>query len=369
MKMSENLLRVFSKEGNDFEGFKQFFFDYTHGNEVFDEDGNKVTKATATKKINSVMFDILGFDEGYKPTRKEINKAMRKHGIEVMEVIEEAIDFKVETGFHENEFFNNFVEMKNIKQGDMNEFWVDGEDVILSVARVAGDMHDYTMQKLTEGHSFSVATSNYAIKVGMDIDVYLLGRKDWTELVDKIAEAYQFQIQNDLFAAVYNAGSKLPTPDQFVINIEMIPDNKARFDELISDVSMANGNCSVVIMGLQTDLKKLTNFADINWITEDQKRDVAAMGRLGSYEGTDLVEIPQRFAKNDVTKKLIKAGKLFIMPNVDNKFAKFVDVGETEILEVSEKGARRDDFMTYEVQREMGLDVILARYHGEVNIG
>ena len=88
MKMSENLLRVFSKEGNDFEGFKQFFFDYTHGNEVFDEDGNKVTKATANKKINSVMFDILGFDEGYKPSKKEINKAMRKHGIEVMEVIE-----------------------------------------------------------------------------------------------------------------------------------------------------------------------------------------------------------------------------------------------------------------------------------------
>ena len=224
------------------------------------------------------------------------------------------------------------------------------------------------MQKLTEGQSFNVGTSNYAMKVGMDIDVYLLGRKDWTELVDKIAEGFQFQIQNDLFAAVYNAGSKLPTPEQFIVEAEMIADNKARFDELLSDVSMANGNCEVVIMGLKTDLKKLTNFADINWITEDQKKDVAAMGRLGSYEGTDMVEIPQRFAKNDVTKKLIPAGKLFIMPKVENKFAKFVDVGETEILEVSEKGARRDDLMTYEVQREMGLDVILSKYHGEWKI-
>lgn len=28
------------------------------------------------------------------------------------------------------------------------------------------------------------------------------------------------------------------------------------------------------------------------------------------------------------------------------------DVGETEIIEVSEKGERQDDFQTYEVQRE-----------------
>jgi hypothetical protein len=41
----------------------------------------------------------------------------------------------------ENEFFNDFVEMKNIAQGDRNEFWVD-KDVILTVAHVSGDHHD-----------------------------------------------------------------------------------------------------------------------------------------------------------------------------------------------------------------------------------
>jgi hypothetical protein len=219
------------------------------------------------------------------------------------------------------------------------------------------------MQKLGEGESFSVKTSNYAIKVGMDIDVYLLGRKDWSEFVDAVSTAFQEQVQNDMFTAFVEAEKKMPTQEQFVITEELDAAHKDDFDDLLADVSMAN-KYDVIIMGLKTDLKKLTKLADIDWISEDQKKEVASLGRLGSYEGTTLVELPNRFVKNDVTKKLITPGTLYIIPNVDNKFVKFVDVGETEIVEVSEKGDRNDDFMTYEVQREMGIAVLIERYHG-----
>lgn len=364
---TENLTRVFSKPENDYEGFKQFLFDYTHGREVYDEDGNKVTNAQANDKINKVCFDILELDPNKKLTKRDIHRAMKKHGEELFEVLEEAIDFKVTTGFEENEFFNEFVESKSLAQGDRNEFWTE-KDVILTVAKVSGDHHDLTMQKLGEGEAFSVKTANYAIKVGMDIDVYLLKRKDWSEFIDATSRAFQIQVQNDMFTEVMAAGEKLPTNTQFNITKEINAENKARFDELISDVSTANDGVGVVIMGLKTDLKKLTAFADIDWITEDQKKEVALLGRLGSYEGTTLIEIPQRFVNNDVTQKLIPAGKLLIMPNVDNKFVKFVDVGETEILESTEKGNRKDDFMTYEVQREMGVATIIDKYFGVWNI-
>lgn len=362
MHFSENLTRVFSKPENDYEGFKQFLYDYTHHKAIYDADGNVVTPDQANAKINAVCFDILGFAEGEKPSKRDIKRAMRKNGIELMEVIEDAIDWKVATGFEENEFFNDFVEMKNIAQGDRNEFWVD-KDVILTVAHVAGSAHDLTMQKLAEGEATSVPTSNYAVKVGMDIDVYLLGRKDWSELVDAVSIAYQEQIQNDMFSAFVDAENKIPAKAQFVKTAELSKANKETFDELIADVETANQE-PVVIMGLKTDLKKLANLADVDWISEDQKKEVATLGRLGSYEGTTLIELPQRFVKNDVTKKLITPGTLYILPNVDNRFVKFVDVGETEIVEVTEKGDRNDDFQTYEVQREMGLAVVLDRYHG-----
>lgn len=362
MHFSANLTRVFSKPENDYEGFKKFLYDYTHHKTIYDADGNIVTPDQANAKINAVCFDILGFAEGEKPSKRDIKRAMRKNGIELFEVLEDAIDFKVATGFEENEFFNDFVEMKNIAQGDRNEFWVD-KDVILTVAHVAGDHHDLTMQKLGEGEATSVPTSNYAVKVGMDIDVYLLGRKDWSELVDAVSIAYQEQIQNDMFSAFVDAENKIPAKAQFVKTAELTKTNKDSFDELIADVETANQE-SVVIMGLKTDLKKLANLADVDWISEDQKKEVATLGRLGSYEGTTLIELPQRFVKNDVTKKLITPGTLYILPNVDNRFVKFVDVGETEILEVTEKGDRNDDMQTYEVQREMGLAVVLDRYHG-----
>lgn len=370
MKMNfstENLERVFSKEGNDYEGFQKFLFDYTHGREVYDEDGEKVLSAKANEKINKVCFDILGLDPESKPSKREIRRAMKKHGIELMEVLEDAIDFKVTTGFEDNEFFNAFVEQKNIAQGDRNEFWTEKE-VILTVAKVSGDHHDLTMQKLGEGESFSVKTSNYAVKVGMDIDVYLLGRKDWSKLVDAVSKAYNIQVQNDMFTEVMAAGEKLPNQEQFNKTMELTSEHKAEFDELISDVSAANGGVDVVIMGLKTDLKKLTGLADVDWVSNSQKEQVAEMGRLGSYEGTTLVEIPQRFAINDVTKKLITPGKLLIMPNVDNQFVKFVDVGETEIVEVTQKADRNDDFQTYEVQREMGIATVIDRYFGVWNI-
>ena len=292
---------------------------------------------------------------------------MKKNGLEVFEVLEEAIDFKVTTGFQENEFFNAFVETKNIADGDRNEFWTE-KDVILTVAKVSGDHHDLTMQKLGEGEAFSVKTANYAIKVGMDIDVYLLGRKDWSKFVDAVARSYSIQVQNDMFAEVMAAGEKLPTNEQFNKTMELSAANKDTFDELISDVSTANGGVDVVIMGTKTALKKLTALTDIDWVSNSQKEQVAELGRLGSYEGTALIEIPQRFALNDVTRKLIPTDKLLIMPNVDNKFVKFVDVGETEIVEVTEKADRKDDFMTYEVQREMGIATILDKYFGQWTI-
>lgn len=360
---TDNLARVFSKPENDYEGFKKFLRDYVRGKEVFDADGNKVTRQMMNDKVNQVVFDILELDPSEKLTKRSINRAMRKHGPEVFEVLEDAIDLEVSTGFLDNEFFNAFVDARNISVGDRQEFYTSNP-VVLSVAKVAGDHHDLTMQKLAEGTTYVIPTSSYAVKVGMDIDVYLSGRKDWSELIEAVARSYQIQVQNDIFSEVMNAGTKIPANEQFNISKELSKENKDEFDGLISDVSAANYGAPVVIMGLRTDLKKLNALCDVDWIASSQKEQMAEMGRLGSYEGTTLIEIPQRFAPNDVTKRLITPGKLLIMPNVDNQFVKFVDVGETEIREVTEKGDLKDDFMIYEVQREMGVAAVIERYFG-----
>ncbi len=362
--LNERMRNVFETEDN-YEGFRNLRFDIGHDAEMFDDDGKRISKNEAEGKIRNFVFDILEINKN--STKRDRKRAMKKHGNELFEILEEDIDFKVDTGFHKSEFFKQFVDERNIKKGDSQEFWTK-DDIILSVSKVAGGHHDFTLQQLGSGTPYTVATSVYGIAVGADIDMYLTGRIDWSEFTDACARAFMIRIQNEMYAEVMNAGNKLPVNSQFNKTMALSAANKDTFDTLIEDVSAANGGVPVTIFGTRTALKKLTALADVDWISEKQKNQVAEMGRLGSYEGTTLFEIPQRFAPNDVTKKLVDSTKLLIMPQVENKFVKFVDVGETEILEVTEKGERMDDVMIYEVQRTMGIGTQIGRYFGVWNI-
>ena len=366
MRISNHVQMVFDQMNIQPDDFKNLLFDLGTRKEIYNAETDRIiSKAEADEKVLTFVHNVLGIDKN--STKKQIRRAKKAHLKELYEVLEDVIDFKTDTGFHESEFFNELVEMRNLSRGDSQEFWSDN-DVILSISKVSGDHHDFILQTLGEGESYTVNTSVYGAAVGTDIDLYLMGRRDWATLTDKIAEAFVIQIQNEIYAEVMNAGEKLPVKSQFNKTMAIEKANKDTFDTLIEDVSMANGNAEVYIMGTRTALKKLTAFADIDWISEDQKKEVASMGRLGSYEGTTLIEIPQRFANNDVTKKLVDSKKLLIMAKTEDKFVKFVDVGDTEILETTEKGARMDDTMKYEVQREMGIYTQISRYFGVWNI-
>ena len=366
MRISNHVQMVFDSMNIQADEFKNLVFDLGLRREIYDAETNRiVSKAEANEKVLTFVHNVLGIDK--HSTKKQRKRAMREHGRELFEVLEDVIDFKVETGFHENEFFNEFVEERNLARGDSQEFWTE-TDVILAISKVSGDHHDFILQTLGEGESYTVATSVYGAAVGTDIDLYLMGRRDWAALTDKIAEAFVIQLQNEMYAEVMNAGAKLPVNSQFNKTMAIEKATKDTFDTLIEDVSMANGNAEVYIMGTRTALKKLSAFADIDWVSEDQKKEMATMGRLGSYEGTTLIEIPQRFETNNVTKKLVDSKKLLIMAKTEDKFVKFVDVGDTEILETTEKGARMDDTMKYEVQREMRIYTQISRYFGVWNI-
>lgn len=170
------------------------------------------------------------------------------------------------------------------------------------------------------------------------------------------------KVQEDIYAEMMNAGKKLPA--QFQKSGAISTATKDDLDTLLEDVSIANDGAPVVIMGTRSALGQFGKLIDTDWIASSQKEDVATMGRLGNYGPYALVELPQRFATNDTSKKLVDPKKIFIMPQVEDKFIKFVDVGETEIYEVNEIGARMDDTMKYEMTREMGVGTQLGRYFG-----
>lgn len=362
---SQNVIDVFSNFDTNYDEFKNLMFDYINGEPIVSsEDGHVLSKKEANEKIMNVLFSILHLEKNH--TKRDLRRAMRDHGREFYDVIEEVIDFKVTKGFEESEFFNEFVDYRNLARGDRQEFWAD-KDTLLAVTKVSGNHHDVSLQRLPEGAPITVPTSVYMCGVGADIDRLLTGIEDFQKLIDAVAESYVQKIQNDIYAEAMKATS---VPTALKGSGDLV---KATFDQIIEDVSAANGNASVKIIGTRTALAKITALADVDWATPEMKQDVSRFGRLGTYEGATLVEIPQRFAP-DVDFGVQQANlarlinnKTILIVAGDDKWVKFVDVGETEIYEVTEKGkgsGRIDDIREYTAQREMGIATQLGAYHG-----
>lgn len=121
-------------------------------------------------------------------------------------------------------------------------------------------------------------------------------------------------------------------------------------------------------MGTRVALSKITALELVNWISEDMKKERNTTGRVGYFEGIKLVEIPQVFADNDTTTKLVDNNKLLIMPVADNKFIKIFNEGDAQVKEISDGDTNVDKTIEYEYQIKMGVGVIIGRLFGIWNI-
>ena len=65
---------------------------------------------------------------------------------------------------------------------------------------------------------------------------------------------------------------------------------------------------------------------------------------------------------------MIDSNKLFVFPVSMDKFVKLVNVGDAEILEITEQGARMDDSMKFEYQQSFGAATQIGKYFGAVEI-
>lgn len=89
--------------------------------------------------IRTHFFEVLGIE----PTKdvKTIRRAFRKNKAEVYEIIEDTIEEMLITGWGDNPFFRDLVEVNNLRDGDQNEFYVP-DDSILTVSKFSGNHHD-----------------------------------------------------------------------------------------------------------------------------------------------------------------------------------------------------------------------------------
>lgn len=372
MNFSNHVMNVFNESNADYESIKNLMFDLAVGNEIYDAESDRViSKSEAEENLRTFVQKV--FEVNQDSSKRDLKRAIRNHGREFFDIIEEVLDQVIVAGFKDNDFFNRFVEYRNIALGDAYEFYTEKE-TILNIAKVGVSHHDFMLQRLGKGETFTIPTERFGAAVGMDLNMYLIGREEWSKLVNAISRAFTVKIQDEFYAQMLNVANAIPAAIRsgFVgTGLFTTAGVKDQFDAIIENVATANES-AVVILGTKSALRKLNALSDVNWRAQSLKEDVSHSGIMGDYEGTVLMEIPNRFVSEGSLNKKIDTTKLWILPANDaDKFIKFIDQGETEVDEITEKGeanGRIDDIGKYEVQRSFGIAVILGRYLGQWTI-
>lgn len=367
---SSHVDKVFSTLDFDYDSAKNLMLDLALHRDIYDEDGNKVSKHDANDKLREMTLAIFELEPGFSD--RDYHRAMKKHGQEWFEVVEETVDEYIAYGMRENELFNQLVNVRSRALGQDNLFWVPEDDIILSIAKVGTSHHDYILQRLGQGESYTVPVARYGAAVGMELNRYMAGQEDWDKLVSTLARSFTMKQQVEIYNLAMNAAQRLPVTAGFVGTGAFSNATKAAVDAIIENVSAANDGAEVVAIGTRTALKNFAKLGDVNWIAPSMKEAVAHTGLLGDYEGTEMIVVEQRFADKSLTTKLFDDTKiLFLAKGVDNKLIDMFTYGETEIDEITEKGeehGRYDDLGKYEIQMSWGMAVRVKRMFGQWTI-
>lgn len=360
-----NEIAIFEQNGTSVDAIQNLMFDLVNGNQIYNDNGDVITKAEAERKLLDFSRAFVGF-EAYpaKISHRDMKRAFTENRMQRwFELVEDVVDTSLDTGYRESEWFNQLVDYRNLALGDLEQFHAEDDNVILDIATVGTSHHDYILQRPAAGSDYTLPMVRYGAAVGIDLNRYFAGQESIDKLVAMLTKAVMMKNQGVIAGALSDAVAKIPVSDGFVGTGALV---KADFDDIIDNVAALYG--AVVVLGTKSALRKVTALnADGSTWSEGMKADIAAMGRLGSYEGTTLVEIPQRFADKSLKTKLMDDKKLYILPSTDYKIIDFVTRGETEIDQIMDKGeaaGRIDDIGKYELQYENGVAVKANKQFG-----
>ena len=359
MKFNEVTKSAFNNDAAQFANFSQLLIDAAK------HEVKEYSQADANKKIVEKFRAALGIEPTDKP--HQVRRAIKAHKDLVFAIIEETIDEMLITGWMNDPFFMQFVDVRNLALGDENDFYVE-DDSILSVSKVSGNHHNMIRQRLGANRHFSVAGEWYGLKIYADFERVLTGAEDWAKFVSKVTEAINRYLYDAVYAALKGAKDSLGA--NWVKTGALEATNKADIVKLCQDIAMATGS-DVTIFGARTALSSLTAMADVNWAPETAKQDYYANGGvLGNWEGIRVAEIGQGLKRgasiNSATVEyMLDTDTLYIVPsNVADKFIKVCNYGETMVDQITDRNVNRDGSYEYEVLYKMGINVILSTVFG-----
>ena len=308
--------------------------------------------------LRAHFFEILGVKDGSEITKKFMKRTSTKEL--VFEILTDVITESFLRSVEEDEFFARFVEYRNIARGDTTEFILE-DNTILTVSEHSGTHWNIRRQKYEGNTTFTVKTKAYSIGVYADFYAFLTGRVDFQRLIAKTAEALRHKVYEVIAASFASGAAQLPSPFQATGTYD-----EATLIELYDHVQAANGTRPVII-GTKSAIAKITAGLGAEWYSNEMKNERNNTGRLGTYLGMDLIELPV-VHKANTFEFAYDQNQLLILPNADDRFVKFIYEGDEEIKETQNQRENNDMNFEYLYLTRFGTATVFSSLFGIYNL-
>lgn len=302
----------------------------------------------ANEVLRQALIDLNG------GSTKLDYKALRRHGAEMFEIIEEILDNTVLEGLPEDNFFKQFVEFKNVALGDQNSFYVP-DNTMLVVSEIADGTTALRRQRLDAGTNISISTSWKGVKIYEHLSRLLSGRIDFNQMLDALDKAFKLRINEDIYTAFTSAFDSLPSA--FTVSGSFSEDELIT---LIEHVEAATGK-QALIAGTLKALRKVNTAI----VSDSAKEDVYKMGHYGSFNGVPMMRIRQVHSVGTHTFKLSE-NDIYVV-TTDERPVKFVTEGESRVLS-GDAMANADLTQEYFFANQYGTGIVITDLFGKYEI-
>lgn len=310
-------------------------------------DETKVTKKDLENHLRDMINnDMLG--------GKTLYQAVRRNKIELYEIVEELVNTAINEDVLNSPFIDAFVEVKNRGLGDKTEFYSEGG--LLSVASFAGNHWDTDRQLLDIGDVVTLPKEWIFIHVYEDLERFLLGITTIEKMMDKVYKSVNKYMQDRIYAQFNNIANAVPADFSASGNTE------AGLGALVDKVQAAGGYSSITIAGTKAALRKLAAVVPDKMFANSQKEAKAQTGSIGTWEGNNLMVIPQTL-KSGTFELALSETKVFILGG-DTKPIKLEIFGDTRTKSNTDGQANNDMSIDAQIQVKFGLGLLLPSYFG-----
>lgn len=279
-------------------------------------------------------------------------------GTPLFSLVQELIPVIIEEGIKaENNPLFNLVDYRNISDGDLAEFDIEG-DANFVVASVANGIQSVRRQRIVGGETIKVPTEMKIVRVYENLGRLLAGRIDFNKFVDGVAKAFNEYIVTAAYTALAGLTANTYNLDSTYVKSGSL-DTDA-FLELVNHVASSTGK-KPVILGTKSAVRKLGD--DVTYSAE-QNSDLYNKGYIAKFVGTDVVALEQAHIPG--TSDFALADDALWIVAADDKPIKVVNEGDGLLIE-RDATQNADLTQEYVYAQGVGVGVVCAAKLGYWN--